>query len=71
MKSVLDQHVLPFSQTDRAEKLAIVKELDRRGLFLVKGAVEIVADRLDVSKYTLYTYIDETKKASKNGKIQK
>ena len=71
MKSVLDQHFLPFSQTDRAEKLAIVKELDRRGLFLVKGAVEIVADRLDVSKYTLYTYIDETKKASKNGKIQK
>jgi predicted transcriptional regulator YheO len=46
---------------DRNAKLRVVKELEQRGLFLVKGSVELVAERLGISKYTLYTYIDEIK----------
>lgn len=53
----------PIAQMERSEKINFVKELDARGLFLVKGSVEMVAAKLDISKYTLYTYIDEIKKA--------
>jgi len=37
----------------------VVKSLDERGIFLIKGAVENVAKFLDVSRYTIYNYLDE------------
>ena len=61
LESVLGRGGLILSQMDRSAKLRVVKELEQRGLFLVKGSVELVAARLGISKYTLYTYIDETK----------
>ncbi len=38
----------------------IVKELQQRGVFDIRGAVEIVANRLGVSRYTIYNYLKDT-----------
>lgn len=49
----------PVAVMDRDDKLRVVQQLDRRGAFLVKGAVKYVSNILGVSKYTLYSYLEE------------
>lgn len=44
---------------DKAGKLHIVSAMDKKGLFLIKGAMEKVAAELNISKVTLYSYLDE------------
>ncbi|MEJ8546282.1 helix-turn-helix transcriptional regulator [Brevibacillus borstelensis] len=51
---------IPFMQKE--EKIAFIGMLDEMGLFLIKGAVQHVADLLDVSKYTIYNYVEKTGK---------
>lgn len=51
---------VPFMQKE--EKIAFIGLLDEMGLFLIKGAVQHVADLLDVSKYTIYNYVEKTGK---------
>ena len=41
------------------EKKQIVERLHTRGLFVLKGAVSMVAKRLDVSEQTVYRYLRE------------
>lgn len=43
------------------EKVQIVDQLDKQGAFLIKGAIDYVAEILQVSKYTIYNYLDEIK----------
>lgn len=40
---------------------AIVMELYRRGMFRVAGAVDLVAKKMGISRYTVYNYIREAK----------
>lgn len=42
--------------------MEIVRRLDERGVFLVKGSVDIVSTKLNISKYTIYNYLDQIKK---------
>ncbi len=44
---------------DRAKKLEIVAFMDEKGVFLIKGAIDKVAEALQVSKVTIYSYLDE------------
>ncbi|WP_108649548.1 helix-turn-helix transcriptional regulator [Dongshaea marina] len=39
------------------EKVEIVRELDKRGLFMIKGFISTVASILDISEPTLYRYL--------------
>jgi predicted transcriptional regulator YheO len=43
----------------KAEKVAAVAAMNARGLFLIRGAVEHVASRLNATKFTIYNYLDE------------
>ncbi len=43
----------------RAQKVRVVHDLERRGIFLIKGAVDEVARLLGVSRYTVYNYRKE------------
>lgn len=54
----------PSQLLDREERLALVGALDARGLFLIRGAVDEVASRLGVSRFTVYGYLDEIRKES-------
>ncbi len=45
----------------REDKLRVVSALDEKGMFLIKGAVEKVAEALGVSRYSVYNYLDEVR----------
>lgn len=51
----------PVSYLNKEEKVRIVNDLDLQGVFLIKGAIDYVADILCVSRYTIYNYLDETR----------
>lgn len=46
----------------REEKIQAVCEMQRRGLFIVKGGVQRAADALQVSRFTIYNYIEELRR---------
>lgn len=43
----------------RDEKIDLVRFMEEKGLFLIKGTVDKVAERLGISKVTVYSYLDE------------
>ncbi|MFQ5693859.1 MAG: helix-turn-helix domain-containing protein, partial [Nitrospinota bacterium] len=43
----------------REQKVRVVRDLERKGIFLIKGAVDEVARLLGVSRYTVYNYRKE------------
>jgi predicted transcriptional regulator YheO len=50
---------IPVSLMDKAEKVKVVSELTKRGVFMIKGAVERVAQALGVTRFTVYNYLEE------------
>ncbi len=46
----------------REQRIEAVKEMQRRGLFIVKGSVQRAADALKVSRFTIYNYIEELRR---------
>lgn len=54
---------------DRAKKLEIVRFMDEKGVFLIKGAIEKVAESLQVSKVTIYSYLDQIRSEVVENKI--
>ena len=45
----------------REEKLELIRFMDQRGIFLLKGAVDQVGSRMGISRVTVYSYIDEVR----------
>ena len=45
----------------RKKSVEIVKFMDEKGIFLVKGAIDKVAALMGVSRVTIYSYLDEAK----------
>ncbi|MBM7560743.1 helix-turn-helix transcriptional regulator [Fusibacter tunisiensis] len=48
----------PVIYLNKDEKVSIVKDLEDKGVFLIKGAIDYVANSLQVSRYTIYNYLD-------------
>jgi DNA invertase Pin-like site-specific DNA recombinase len=48
----------PLNELGRAEKQAAVRLLNEQGAFLLRGAVEDVAERIGVSRITIYKYLN-------------
>lgn len=59
--SVIDQVIascgIDASRMTTEEKKKIVDELDEKGVFLLRGTIPEVAQRLDVSEQTIYRYL--------------
>jgi predicted transcriptional regulator YheO len=49
----------PIHIMNKEERIRFVILLDQMGLFLIKGAVQQIAEILDVSKYTIYNYLEK------------
>lgn len=49
----------PVERMSKSEKKAAVAMMHERGLFVIRGSVELVAARLGVTKFTIYNYLDE------------
>lgn len=70
-KKVLDQMIAEViarepghpQELDRDARFRIVSELEARGAFLMRGAVVRIAEALNVSKFTIYGYLDEIRNA--------
>ena len=58
----------PIEKMQKDDKLEIVRYLQKKGIFLVKGNIEKIAKRLSVSRYTVYNYLSEIK-PEKNNKL--
>jgi predicted transcriptional regulator YheO len=54
---------LPGTMT-RDEKMEVVKRLEERGAFLVKRSAEQVAEALDLSRFTIFSYLKEIRHAT-------
>jgi predicted transcriptional regulator YheO len=46
----------------RKGKISLIQFMEEKGVFLIKGAVDTVAELMNISKVTVYSYLDEVKK---------
>ena len=58
---------VPVERLTQEEKVAVVEELDKRGTFLIKGAVSDVAARLGCSEASIYRYLTMINKRENRG----
>lgn len=63
ISSVLDGGPGRRQPTTSEERMRVVAALEQRGAFLVRGAVEVVARRLEVSRFTIYGYLKQIRAA--------
>ncbi len=56
----------PVPQLSKDDRIKIVSYLDRNNIFNIKGAVEILAKKLNCSRYTIYNYLDEIRAEEEN-----
>ena len=52
----------PPEKMTREERLAKVRFMDEKGIFLMKGSIELAAERLGVKEVTIYSYLDEIRR---------
>ncbi len=60
-KVIAEQGTSPAAMT-REEKMEVVKQLEARGAFLVKRSAEQVAEALELSRYTIFSYLKEIRR---------
>lgn len=63
IQQIIQNSVHPVMK--RHEKIELIKFMDEKGIFLMKGSVEKVASMLGISKVTVYSYLDEIKNKSR------
>lgn len=61
-KTIGDQDVDSMS---RDQKIALIRFMNDKQIFAIKGVLDKVADRMNISKVTVYSYLDEIKKSDK------
>ncbi len=57
----------PINPLDRAGKQSAVRRLDELGAFTLRRAVEDIADRLEVSRFTVYNYLNASTRPPEEG----
>lgn len=50
---------VPVDLMKKSHKLAVVRSLQARGMFLLRDAVEMIAHSLGVTRFTIYNYLNE------------
>ena len=61
----IDEVGKPISMMQKEDKLMVAKIVDEKGGFLIKGAINQLAAEINVSRYTVYNYLDELKTKKK------
>ena len=66
INQVLEESAIRFNSSPNRltahEKLSVIREMDNRGVFLAKGSVMEVAEKLGSSKATIYRYLQQLEK---------
>lgn len=50
---------VPVELMKKTHKLAVTEDLYRRGFFTLRGAVDLASQQLEVSRHTIYNYLNE------------
>lgn len=58
------KYQVPVTHLTRSERLALVERLHNNGVFLIKGALSMVAERMQCSEATVYRYLSKLQKSS-------
>ncbi|WP_138203100.1 helix-turn-helix transcriptional regulator [Haloimpatiens lingqiaonensis] len=61
INSVMEEYSIPPERMSLEEKMQVVKKLNEKGVFLLKGGVSEVAKSLRASDTTIYRYINKLK----------
>ncbi len=61
VRKVLDNTGIPVRSMKKEDRLDVVGKLEERGFFMIKGAVSHLARRLCVSKFSIYSYLEEVR----------
>jgi len=59
IQSIPEKSTVPPDRLSQEEKINIIKDLDNRGTFLIKGSVAEVAKVLKTSEATIYRYLNQ------------
>jgi predicted transcriptional regulator YheO len=63
IQEVLERRGRSLVRMSPLEKREVIKELEAKGIFLIKGAVTQVANSLGLSRVSVYKYLDHIRKA--------
>ncbi len=55
----IDEVGVPVDLMKKEHKIRVVQQLRERGMFLIRDAIETVAACLEVSRFTIYNYLNE------------
>jgi predicted transcriptional regulator YheO len=61
----------PVHNLTKENRLEIIKELEKKGIFLIKGAILQVSKSLGISSPTVYKYLEEIRFASNEKQLKK
>ncbi|MEW9805695.1 helix-turn-helix domain-containing protein [Mesorhizobium sp. ZMM04-5] len=61
VSEVMNENGSLRTQDKRTYRMNVVRGLEKKNVFLVKGAIDLIAARMNVSKFTLYNYIDKVR----------
>lgn len=62
IQNVIEKNGEDLTKLTKAERLDLIRELEWTGVFSVKGTVETLAERMNMSKYTIYNDIEEVRR---------
>lgn len=65
IKEAIEKVGKPVSMMQKSDKLMVAEIVEEKGGFLIKGAIDQLADEISVSRYTIYNYIEELKAKKK------
>ncbi|WP_329576441.1 MULTISPECIES: helix-turn-helix transcriptional regulator [unclassified Streptomyces] len=68
IRQAIDAVGVPVHLMKKSHKLEVVRDLDRRGFFAIREAVDVIAERLGVSRYTIYNYLNQISGDQGSGK---
>lgn len=63
LQRAVDSVGVPVPAMSRTHKMEVVRELDRRGFFVIREAAETAGEALQVTRFTIYNYLNELRSA--------
>ncbi len=61
IKKSIEEIGKPVYLMQKEDKLLVVKKIEEKGAFLIKGSINQIAKQINVSRYTIYNYLEELK----------
>ena len=61
IQEAIEKIGIPVSLMQKEDKLMVTKIADEKGAFLIKGAITQIAKEINVSRFTIYNYLEEIK----------